>query len=868
MWPGIETGEDMPMFKRIWRRDRCYAEQAWLEQVFNWLILMGLGIAALLAGMFAMGGAGLLGLKTALLIVFVAILIWAKIQVRRGQSARPALVVSITLLFISVVEVIISPSALIHALLLPVLATIIVFPILQPHSLRRFLVTAWLVGIALAPIHMAVATSAPTDTIIENFVLLSELMTISIVMALLDQYRRQWSFQLDSERQRADDAHYENDKRYQIISEMTSDYIYTLRIEPDGQIITEWVTEAFSRIMEGYTIEEFEARGGFRSVLYPDDKPINERRVQTVLSGQEDVSELRIITKKGNVRWLRAYTKPEWDAAQNRVVRVLGAMQDITSRKLAEAELKASESRYRQLFELLPDAVIVHCEDRIIFINAAGVKLLGATQPEQLIGRAILDFVHTDYHDLTHGRIKRIVEEGITTPSTEMKILRLDGTSVAIETTASAFTYNGKLAVQAVVRDISARKQAEAKQQALEHKLQTTQKLESLGVLAGGIAHDFNNLLMGIMGNASLAMMDMPKDSPAYESIEQIELATCRAADLTQQMLAYAGRGRFEMQRIDLNDFVQDRRNLLQAAIKKNIAVIHQFTPSLPHVLADPVQICQVVMNLIVNAAEAIGDNQGTITIESGCLHVDQAYIDSTPLGSELQAGEHAFISVIDTGCGMDATTQARIFDPFFTTKFVGRGLGLAAVLGIMRSHHGVIKVHSVPGQGTTFTILLPTVHSKELQLGLPDAPIQPNKTPKTQYSPLQGTVLVVDDEEAVRKVAKRMMEQLGVRVLLAADGLAGLALFKVHATNIDCILLDMTMPNLDGKQVFAQICKIDPRVPVVLMSGYAEQETLSRFGEPSPVGFLQKPFTTNDVFQTIAPLLHAPYHPDPAHLQ
>jgi CheY-like chemotaxis protein len=159
-------------------------------------------------------------------------------------------------------------------------------------------------------------------------------------------------------------------------------------------------------------------------------------------------------------------------------------------------------------------------------------------------------------------------------------------------------------------------------------------------------------------------------------------------------------------------------------------------------------------------------------------------------------------------------------------------------------------------------------VHSKELQLGLPDAPIQPNKTPKTQYSPLQGTVLVVDDEEAVRKVAKRMMEQLGVRVLLAADGLAGLALFKVHATNIDCILLDMTMPNLDGKQVFAQICKIDPRVPVVLMSGYAEQETLSRFGEPSPVGFLQKPFTTNDVFQTIAPLLHAPYHPDPAHLQ
>ncbi|MCG8348486.1 MAG: PAS domain S-box protein [Chloroflexales bacterium] len=856
------------MFKQIWQRDRCYAEQAWLEQVFNWLILMCLGIAALLAGMFAMDSEGSLGLKTALLIFFIAILIWAKIQVRQGQSYRSALVVSITLLIISVVEVIISPSALIHALLLPVLATIIVFPILQPHSLRRFLVAAWLVGIALALIHKAIATSTPTDAVTENFVLLSELITISIVMALLDQYHRQWSFQLDSERQRTDDARYERDKRYKIVSEMTSDYIYTLRIEPDGQIISEWVTEAFSRIMEGYTVEEFAARGGFQSVLHPDDKPINEQRVQTVLSGQEDVSELRIITKKGNVRWLRAYTKPEWDAAQGRVVRVFGAMQDITIRKLDEAELKASENRYRQLFELSPDAVIAHCEDRIVFINAAGVKLLGAAQPEQLIGRAVFDFVHTDYHDLARGRIKRIVEEGITTPSTEMQIRRLDETSVVIETTASAFIYNGKPAVQAAVRDISARKQAEAEQQAIKQKLQAAQKLESLGVLAGGIAHDFNNLLMGIMGNASLAMMDLSKNSSAYESIEQIELATRRAADLTQQMLAYAGRGRLEMRLIDFNDFIQEKRRLLQAAIKKNISFMHQFTPNLPLVLADPVQMCQVVMNLIVNAAEAIGDNQGTITIESGILQVDQGYIANTLLGAELKAGKYVFLTVTDTGCGMDETTQARMFDPFFTTKFAGRGLGLAAVLGIMRSHQGAIKIQSNPGQGTRFTILLPAARSAEFEPLHADAPVQPNRTPKAQYFVLQGTVLVVDDEESVRKAAKRMLERLGVRVLLAADGPTGIELFMTYAADIDCILLDMTMPHLDGKQVFAQICEIDPRVPVVLMSGYAEQETLSLFGELGPVGFLKKPFTTSDVFQKIAPLLPSPWQTDPARLQ
>ncbi len=643
-----------------------------------------------------------------------------------------------------------------------------------------------------------------------------------------------------TERRQAEETLRASESRYQVFSEMTSDYIYILDINEQGDIATSWANDAFSRILEGYTPQEIDARGGFRSIVYPEDMPIVLRRASVVLAGNDDVSEFRIITKRGNIRWLRAFSRPLWDADQQRVTRVLGAMQDITHEKQAEAELKASEDRYRHLVELNPDAIFVHVDYSIVFINAAGLQLFGASSPDQLIGRSIFDLVHPNNHDLVRNRINQVIEHDINVPLSEFQYIRLDGTIFDLEATSGPLTYNGQQAVQSIARDITARKRAEAERLNLERKLQETQRLESLGLLAGGIAHDFNNLLMGILGNVSLALMELSTHSPAYESVVQIERAAQRAADLTRQMLAYAGKGRFVIHKINLNALVAEMAHLLRASISKKIMLNSHFAPHLPAIEGDASQIRQVVMNLITNAAEAIGDQQGTITLHSQVEYLDQRQLAQIYNAPDLTAGTYVVVSVTDTGCGMDEATQRRIFEPFFTTKFTGRGLGLAAVLGIMRSHRGSITVQSMPGVGSTFTLLLPAVsETAEQSIERPPAP-----TGLVWPSIHNKTVLVIDDEEDVREVVARMLQHLGCTVLLANDGDMGLELFQARINTIDCVLLDITMPRLSGEQVFQEIKCLCDHMPIILMSGYTEQEALSRFANLSGDAFLQKPFT------------------------
>ena len=388
------------------------------------------------------------------------------------------------------------------------------------------------------------------------------------------------------------------------------------------------------------------------------------------------------------------------------------------------------------------------------------------------------------------------------------------------------------------VTDITERKSAENKRLQLERQMQETQKLESLGVLAGGIAHDFNNLLTVILGNASLALDELPPTSAACDSLKAIEHTALRAAELCRQMLAYSGKGRFVIESIQLGALIRDMVSLLKASISKK-AILHlNLAEPLPPLRGDPSQIRQIIMNLVINASEALGEHAGAITLSTGLLDESPESLAGIHWGEPLAEGPYVWLEVADTGCGMDPETRRRIFEPFFTTKFTGRGLGLSAVLGIVRGHRGALTVQSEPGKGATFKVLFPAAPQ--------DRPTPPRSgEPKPGLWKGAGTILLVDDEESVRTMGRRMLERIGFQVLTAADGRAALEIYRARRGEIALVLLDLTMPDLDGEETFHELRHIDPNVRVVMSSGYTESEIVPRFAGQGLTGFLQKPYTT-----------------------
>jgi PAS domain S-box-containing protein len=378
-----------------------------------------------------------------------------------------------------------------------------------------------------------------------------------------------------------------------------------------------------------------------------------------------------------------------------------------------------------------------------------------------------------------------------------------------------------------VVADITSRKRAEEERLLVERRLQEAHKLESLAALAGGVAHVFNNLLVAIMGNASLVERSLPPDVQGREELAQIHSASEQAASLCRQMRDYAGRGRFSTGLVDLDRLVRDMIDLLRLSVSKKAELRCDLAGSLPPILTDATQIRQVVMDLVVNASEALGEQGGQIRIRSGVRPAEP--------GSQALV----YLEVEDNGCGMDEATRAFIFDPFFSTKFTGRGLGLAAVQGIVRSHKGRIEVESEPGRGSTFRVLLPAAEGP-----LP----QQRRTARVTEDGLGGgTILVVDDETWVRDVTARMLGMMGFDVLQARDGEEALARFR-EAGEVRLVLLDLTMPRLDGEETFRTLHLLAPAVPVILMSGYSEQEAASRFVGKGLAGFLAKPFRLDDL--------------------
>ena len=384
-------------------------------------------------------------------------------------------------------------------------------------------------------------------------------------------------------------------------------------------------------------------------------------------------------------------------------------------------------------------------------------------------------------------------------------------------------------------REIAERLRAEKERQLLETQILQAQKLESLAVMAGGVAHDFNNILMAILGNVEMAKSEIPSGSPTGEYLQDIDEAAHRAVALARQMLAYSGRGHAVVQPIDLNRLVQDMMRILESSIGANARIQCDLEESLPTVDGDSAQIGQVLMNLVINGVEAIENGSGNVMVRTGTIWCDNDMFSAMWLKERLPEGRYVFLDVSDSGCGMNPETLSRIFDPFFTTKFTGRGLGLAAVLGIVRGHHGAIDVCSEIGKGSTFRILLPAGRTAQ-------APAE-DKTVPSRTTPGWGTILLVDDEAPMRVLGKRMLERLGYKVQVASDGLEAISMFQDHRQDIRCVLMDLAMPRMDGKKALESLRAIDPGVKVIMSSGFSEDDLVAKFQDWNLAGILPKPY-------------------------
>ncbi|HEX8295155.1 MAG TPA: PAS domain S-box protein [Chthoniobacteraceae bacterium] len=548
----------------------------------------------------------------------------------------------------------------------------------------------------------------------------------------------------------------------------------------------------------------------------------------------------------GSRGWLLTSKFPLRDE-KNQVIGLVGIGHDITRIKQDADELQEARMRLVDHVENSPLTVIEWDPSFRVLRWAGQAEATFGWSAEEVLGKHFLawPFVHLDELESVRGICARLLDGSEQRNVSQIRNLTKAGRVVHCVWQNSVLNdREGRTAsILSLVQDVTDRVIAEhsskkiaVERQALEKKLQEAQKLESLGVLAGGIAHDFNNLLTGVLGNASLARMDLPADSPIQSYLEQVEFSATRAADLCKQMLAYSGKGRFVVKHLDLNAVIQDTARLLQVSISKRAVLKFDLAEGLPVVLGDATQLRQVVMNLIINASEAVAEKSGFISLSTGLTRADRAYLAGSYFAPDLPEGDYVYLEVADNGAGMSQEVLSRIFDPFFTTKFTGRGLGLAAVLGIVRGHKGALKVFSEEGWGTTFKILLPCVEGTAEESGE-----RPTISANWRGS---GRVLVVDDEETVRVTTARMVEACGLQTSLADDGRSGLEQFQATPDDFTLVILDLTMPHMDGQEAFRAITELRPNARVLLISGFNEQEAIAGFTGKALAGFLQKPFT------------------------
>ena len=665
-------------------------------------------------------------------------------------------------------------------------------------------------------------------------------------------------------RVRAEEALRESERRFRSMADTAPVFIWIAGA--DGQC--EFVNKAWLDF-SGRTIQQ-ELGGGWREGLHPEDRERGLADFTGAIAGRESFrAEFRMRRADGQYRWILNTGTPRFDSA-GQFAGYIGSCLDVTEARqdrealqiardelairvaertaellLTNEALRQSEQHYHVLTNLAPVGIFrTDAGGRCLYVNERACQICGINPKEA--GQGPWDrILEPDDRVLLAAEWQKVVK-GSGPGSLEHRIVRRDGSTVWALTHFAAERGAGGDVTGCIgtVADISERKRAEEETRKLEAQVQHAERLQSLGILAGGLAHDFNNLLTIILGNARIARLDLPPGSPAVEHLAEIETATGRAAELTNQMLAYSGKGRFTLQSVDLSRVAEEIANLLQTVIPKTTALQFDLRSDLPAIEADPSQIQRIVMNLITNASEAIGEGGGAIKLSTGVVEADQTYLSGTYFDDHLAAGRYVYLEVSDTGCGMSPETQAKIFDPFFTTKFTGRGLGLAAAIGIVRAHRGALKVSSQPDVGSAFRLLFPgTDKTDEVRTEDPAG---------VQAGQGRGTILVVDDESGMRNLAGAILESAGFTVLTACDGGEAIRVFQRHAGEVAAIVLDLTMPVMNGEEAAAELGRIRAEVPIILSSGYSEHEVAARFAGKGLAGFLKKPYEPAELTEAL----------------
>lgn len=641
-----------------------------------------------------------------------------------------------------------------------------------------------------------------------------------------------------TDQRRAVEAAQEAHAKFVAIAETLPALVYAYFVSKDGRReqrflssrITEWA-ERFPFLKPGLWVAEF------YDAIHPDDR--EAERVATELSrnsGAPFEVQYRLRAVDGEYRWV--YSRLTARAEEGGLL-WQGILLDTTEQHRTAERLRVAEERYRQIFERSHEAIVVFRPEteEVLDVNPAACELYGFSR-EEFVG-ASLEIVSLD---VAKGkeRIRATVEQGAMTYS-NWRQRRRDGTEIEVEVSAVMIDFGGAPAIASLNRDQSARLAAERDQRQLEEKLRETQKLESLGIMAGGIAHDFNNILVGVLGNAAVAVSMTEEGSEIRKTLDRVQTAARRAADLTRELLAYSGRTRIDREEVDLGGLVREMAELLDVSIGAGTSLHFEIDGEISPVLADATQMRQVVMNLITNAAEAMNGAGGRVELRLFETEVDAegiARLDAS--APAMSPGRYVCLQASDTGHGMSPEVRGRIFEPFFTTKFAGRGLGLSAVLGIVRGHGGGIGVRSRAGEGSVFSVYLPPA---------PCGVVVRVPEPETllEMKPGGASVLVVDDEAIVLELNAEVLRRAGYAVTAVSGGVAAVKSFEA-GEKFDAVLLDLTMPGLGGAEVFRLLRRMQPGLPIVLTSGYTVDDAPIELLRAERTAFLQKPHTPDEL--------------------
>ncbi len=642
--------------------------------------------------------------------------------------------------------------------------------------------------------------------------------------------------------------------------------LWSTSVRADGMLDRQFTSPEFERLT-GYPIEYFSVDGcsddlgdePWLKLIVPEDIELVDALFERMESGLSvrEVCEYRIIRSDGEVIWIR----DNWMATQypTGAVRYDGILTDITASKRTEDSKRRAVSELSRILasveeclwclSIAPDGSIEND-----FISPAIEGISGYT-PEQIktpeqaftTGDVNLEddpwlrlIVPEDRHRVAEA-FEALYTGAIDRKVSEYRLVRSDGEIVWIRDNCVATRHpSGAVQIDGVLADVTAYKKAEEDRRKLEERIQQTQKLESIGVLAGGIAHDFNNLLLVILGRTGIAVSSDNYPTHIRESLQEVETAAQRASELCRGLLVYSGRAPYMTEPIDFGELVQEMEKLLRLANSPGIRIETEFPEEIAFVDGDAAQLRQLVMNLITNAVDSITGGSGKIQISIEKRWCEKADLMSAFTQNSLPEGDYVLLSVSDTGCGMSEETLSRIFDPFFTTKFTGRGLGLAAALGIIRGHHGSILVTSEPGVGTRTLVRLPVLMAKPVQ--------QVTRAEEAVAWQPSGAVLLVDDEDAVRRIGSLMLEGIGVKVVSVGSGEDALRMLDRGIHDLRCVILDLMMPGLSGTDTLRAIREKNQNLPVLIVTGYGESDANDLLGELSATGILVKPFTSEQL--------------------